>query len=39
MGGRRGDVGGREVGKNFGVEKRRKKTNNFMKGGCVFGSS
>ncbi len=42
MGGRRevGREGGRgEVGKNFGAEKKPKKTNNFGQGGCVSSSS
>jgi len=39
--GRRWEVGGGKYvgGKNFGVEKRRKKNNNFGQGGCSFGSS
>ncbi len=46
MGGRRGEVGEREVGggmweggKFFVAEKRLEKINNFGQGGCVFGSS
>jgi hypothetical protein len=36
VGGRRGEVGGRE---KFWGKEEAKKTNNFGQGGCVFGSS
>ncbi len=42
MGGRRGQVGGREVrgGREiFWGRKEVERTNNFGQGGCVFGSS
>jgi hypothetical protein len=40
-GGKKGEVNRKEVGKrkNFGVEKRLKKSKTLGKGGCAFGSS
>jgi len=41
VGGRRGEVGGREVHRRekFWGKEEADKTNNFGQGGCVFGSS